>query len=91
MEHLLAALRAAGEATRLRILALLGKGELTVGELVQILAQSQPRVSRHLKLMGEAGLLDRFQEGTQVFYRLADTGLVRRLRVLDGVDAASGC
>jgi len=75
MEQLLAALRAAGEATRLRILALLGKGELTVGELVQILAQSQPRVSRHLKLMGEAGLLDRFQEGTQVFYRLADTGL----------------
>ncbi|WP_417449754.1 ArsR/SmtB family transcription factor [Kordiimonas sp.] len=79
MEHLLAALRAAGEATRLRILALLGKGELTVGELVQILDQSQPRVSRHLKLMGEAGLLDRFQEGTQVFYRLADAGLGAKL------------
>ncbi|WP_262690237.1 ArsR/SmtB family transcription factor [Kordiimonas aestuarii] len=79
MEQLLAALRAAGEATRLRILALLGKGELTVGELVQILGQSQPRVSRHLKLMGEAELLDRFQEGTQVFYRLTDGGLGARL------------
>lgn len=74
MEKLLSALRGAGETTRLRIIALLSKGELTVGELVQILDQSQPRVSRHLKLMGEAGLLDRFQEGTQVFYRLAKSG-----------------
>jgi len=74
MEHLLAALRAAAETTRLRVLALLARGELTVGELVQILGQSQPRVSRHLKLMCEAGLLDRFQEGTMVFYRLADAG-----------------
>jgi ArsR family transcriptional regulator len=79
MEQLLAGLRAVGEATRLRILALLGRGELTVGELVQILDQSQPRVSRHLKLMGEAGILDRFQEGTQVFYRLADAGVGARL------------
>lgn len=79
MDELLAALRAVGEATRLRILALLGKGELTVGELVHILEQSQPRVSRHLKLMGEAGILDRFQEGTQVFYRLADTGVGEKL------------
>ncbi len=75
MERLLTALRAAGEATRLRIIALLSKGELTVGELVQILDQSQPRVSRHLKLMGESGLLDRFQEGTQVFYRLSTDGI----------------
>ncbi len=74
MELLLSALRAAAEATRLRILALLAKGELTVGELVNILDQSQPRVSRHLKLMCEAGVLDRFQEGTTVFYRLADQG-----------------
>jgi len=79
MDELLAALRAVGEATRLRILALLGRGELTVGELVHILDQSQPRVSRHLKLMGEAGILDRFQEGTQVFYRLADRGVGARL------------
>ncbi|WP_262695930.1 ArsR/SmtB family transcription factor [Kordiimonas aquimaris] len=75
MESLLTSLRAAGETTRLRIIALLSKGELTVGELVQILNQSQPRVSRHLKLMCDSGLLDRFQEGTQVFYRLAPTGV----------------
>jgi ArsR family transcriptional regulator len=79
MDELLTALRAVGEATRLRILALLGRGELTVGELVHILEQSQPRVSRHLKLMGEAGILDRFQEGTQVFYRLADVGVGAKL------------
>lgn len=75
MDQLLTALRGAGEATRLRIIALLSKGELTVGELVQILDQSQPRVSRHLKLMGESGLLNRFQEGTQVFYRLSSEGV----------------
>lgn len=79
MDQLLAALRAAAETTRLRILALLAKGELTVGELVKILEQSQPRVSRHLKLMCEAGLLDRFQEGTVVFYRLADKGVGEQL------------
>jgi len=75
MNNLLLALRAAAETTRLRILALLAKGELTVGELVSILDQSQPRVSRHLKLMCDAGLLARFQEGTQVFYRLVDKGV----------------
>ncbi len=79
MNQLLSALRGAGEATRLRIIALLSKGELTVGELVQILDQSQPRVSRHLKLMGDSGLLNRFQEGTQVFYRLASDGVAGSL------------
>ena len=79
MDILLAALRAAAETTRLRILALLSKGELTVGELVSILDQSQPRVSRHLKLMCDAGLLDRFQEGTVVFYRLAELGVGEKL------------
>lgn len=91
MEQLLTALRGAGEATRLRIIALLSKGELTVGELVQVLEQSQPRVSRHLKLMGESGLLDRFQEGTQVFYRLARDGVTGALnetivRLINGSD-----
>jgi len=70
----LAALRAAGEATRLRILALLSRGELNVKELTQILGQSQPRISRHLKLMAEAGLITRFREGSWVFFRLADSG-----------------
>jgi ubiquinone/menaquinone biosynthesis C-methylase UbiE/DNA-binding transcriptional ArsR family regulator len=74
MEQLLGGLRAAGEPTRLRILGLLVQGELTVTELTQILRQSQPRVSRHLKLLCEAGLLERFREGTWIFYRLAEDG-----------------
>ncbi len=71
METLLAPLRAVAEPTRLRLLALLARGELTVSELVHILGQSQPRVSRHLKLLCDAGVLDRFREGSWVFYRLA--------------------
>lgn len=74
MEQLLTGLRAAGEPTRLRLLAILAKSELTVTELTQILRQSQPRVSRHLKLMCEAGLLDRFREGSWVFYRRSQAG-----------------
>ena len=72
MEQLLAGLRAAGEPTRLRLLALCARAELTVTELTQILRQSQPRVSRHLKLLCEAGLLSRFREGQWAFYRLAN-------------------
>jgi ubiquinone/menaquinone biosynthesis C-methylase UbiE/predicted DNA-binding transcriptional regulator len=68
---LLAALRAVAEPTRLRLLVLCARGELTVSELAQILGQSQPRVSRHLKLLCEAGLLDRFREGSWVFYRIS--------------------
>ncbi|TPD57970.1 metalloregulator ArsR/SmtB family transcription factor [Emcibacter nanhaiensis] len=79
MEEILAALRAAGEETRLRILALFRSGELTVTELVTILRQSQPRVSRHLKLLCEAGLLERHREGTWIFYRLAEQGGPGRL------------
>ncbi|UTW54476.1 metalloregulator ArsR/SmtB family transcription factor [Kordiimonas sp. SCSIO 12610] len=78
MDTLLTTLRAAGEGTRLRILVLLGEGELMVGELVQILEQSQPRVSRHLKLLSDAGLIDRLQEGTQVFYRLSDRKIAKQ-------------
>ena len=71
MDELLAALRAVAEPTRLRLLVLCAGGELTVSDLAQILGQSQPRVSRHLKLLCEAGLLDRFREGSWVFYRLS--------------------
>ncbi|HEY3776559.1 MAG TPA: metalloregulator ArsR/SmtB family transcription factor [Rhizomicrobium sp.] len=71
MEALLAMLRAAADPTRLRLLLLLRESELTVTELTQILAQSQPRVSRHLKLLCEAQLLQRFKEGSWVFYRSA--------------------
>lgn len=74
MNAVLAGLRAAAEPTRLRLLALCALGELTVSELTEILGQSQPRVSRHLKLLCDAGLLDRFREGSWVFYRLAERG-----------------
>ena len=74
MESVLSSLRAVAESTRLRLLLLCAKGELTVTELTDILGQSQPRVSRHLKLLCEAGLLERFKEGSWVFYRAADNG-----------------
>jgi ArsR family transcriptional regulator len=68
------ALRAAAEPTRFRILAVCQEGELTVGEIGQVLAQSQPRVSRHLKLLCEAGLLLRFREGHWIYYRVPAQG-----------------
>ena len=73
MDTLIKALKAAGEPTRLRILAALSHYELTVTELVSLLGQSQPRVSRHLKLLLEAGLVARFQEGSWVFQRLSES------------------
>ncbi|MCA0407159.1 MAG: metalloregulator ArsR/SmtB family transcription factor [Proteobacteria bacterium] len=79
-ETLLAALEAASESTRLRILALLAEGELTVTELMTILNQSQPRVSRHLKLLVEAGLVSRHREGAWAFFRLAEGALAQALR-----------
>ena len=79
MDSLLSGLRAAGEPTRLRLLALCAHGELSVGELTTILGQSQPRVSRHLKLMVQAGLLQRFREGAQVYYRITEDSEVTTL------------
>ncbi|HXV01780.1 MAG TPA: metalloregulator ArsR/SmtB family transcription factor [Caulobacteraceae bacterium] len=72
-------LRAAAEPTRLRILALLAREELAVLELARVLEQSQPRVSRHLKLLADAGLVERFPDGAWVFYRLASGGAARAL------------
>ena len=63
LNAVLAGLRAAGEDTRLRLLALLSEGDLTVSDLTDILGQSQPRISRHLKLMVDAGLVSRHREG----------------------------
>ena len=74
MQSLLTALRAVGESTRLRLLALCSRAELSVSDLTQILAQSQPGISRHLRLLCEAGLLERSREGTWAFYRLARSG-----------------
>jgi ArsR family transcriptional regulator len=84
-------LKAAAESSRLRILALLSRGDLTVSDLTEILGQSQPRVSRHLKLLMEAGLVGRYQEGSWAFFRLSDAdaarafvlGLVSSIRAAD--------
>ncbi len=73
------ALRAAGEPTRLRVLSLLAGEELSVMELSRVLEQSQPRVSRHLKLMADAGLIERFPDGARVYYRLSHDAQGRRL------------
>jgi ubiquinone/menaquinone biosynthesis C-methylase UbiE/DNA-binding transcriptional ArsR family regulator len=82
------ALKAAAEPTRLRILALLDRSELNVKDLTRILGQSQPRVSRHLRLLGDAGLVARAPEGSWAYFRLAEDGdggeLARRL--LQGID-----
>lgn len=75
MDNLLKGLRAVGEASRLRLLHLLSHGELNVTEITQILKQSQPRISRHLKLMCDAGLLDRYREGSWVLFRLSEKGI----------------
>lgn len=74
MEDVLAGLRAAAELTRLRILGLCAHADLTVSDLCKILGQSQPRVSRHLKILVDAKLLDRTREGNWVYYRLAERG-----------------
>jgi ArsR family transcriptional regulator len=79
VRDLLEGLKAVAEPTRLRLLALLSRAELTVTEITHVLKQSQPRVSRHLKLMVDAGLLRRFPEGTWVFYRLAEDGEAAKL------------
>ncbi|WP_243371576.1 ArsR/SmtB family transcription factor [Microvirga solisilvae] len=72
-------LRAAAEETRLRILALLAEGELSVSDLTDILGQSQPRISRHLKLLVEAGLVERHREGAWAFFRLTDKGTALKI------------
>lgn len=71
---LVGVLRAAGEGTRLRLLALLNDGEHSVKDLTEILGQSQPRVSRHLKLLADAGLVTRNAEGAWAYYGLAPKG-----------------
>lgn len=93
MDRLLNGLRGAGERTRLRLLFILSHGELNVKELTQILGQSQPRISRHLKLLCEAGLLTRYREGSWVLFRIAENGREAALArmiidLLPGSDAA---
>ncbi|MDB5712261.1 MAG: ArsR family transcriptional regulator [Sphingomonas bacterium] len=77
--------RALADATRLRIMALLRSMELSVGELAQVLGQSQPRVSRHVKILCDAGLAERRKEGSWVFVALGQAGRVEP--VLASLDA----
>ena len=88
-DDLVAALKAAAEPTRLRILLLLAAGELNVKDLTLVLGQSQPRISRHLKLLTEAGLVERFREGSWVYFHMSDRSAGGRLalRLVADVEA----
>lgn len=83
LDTLVDVLKTAGEPTRFRLLALLAAGDLTVTDLTEIMGQSQPRISRHLKLLAEEALIDRYQEGAWAYFRLKQEGkaatLVRTL------------
>ena len=72
-------LKAVAETTRLRILFLLDKGDLTVSDITKILGQSQPRVSRHLRLLMEARLIERYQEGAWAYFSLSSCSLRREM------------
>ncbi|TVV71238.1 ArsR/SmtB family transcription factor [Sphingomonas solaris] len=85
MERTLDIFRALADPTRFRIVALLRAMDLSVGELAQVLGQSQPRVSRHVKILADAGLADRRKEGSWVFLGLGDPRRVGPL--LAAVDA----
>src|SRR4051812_9891597 len=80
MDELLTELRACAEPTRLRLLALAARGAFCVVELTEILGQSQPRLSRHLRLLCDAGVLERVREGSNVWFGLPpDASLVHEL------------
>ncbi|MBS3649157.1 metalloregulator ArsR/SmtB family transcription factor [Pseudaminobacter sp. 19-2017] len=91
LDQMVDILKAAAESSRLRILSLIARGDLTVSDITEILNQSQPRVSRHLKLLMEAGLVERYQEGSWAFFRISDDedvrefvqGIVSRVRQND--------
>jgi ubiquinone/menaquinone biosynthesis C-methylase UbiE len=74
MDQIISALKAVADPTRLRLVWLVSQSELAVTDLTWIVRQSQPRVSRHLKILTEAGLLERHKEGSWVYYRLAEAG-----------------
>jgi DNA-binding transcriptional ArsR family regulator len=93
--NLVAWLKAAGESTRLRLLCLCAERDLSVSDLAQAVSQSEPRVSRHLKILCEAGLVERLRQGQWVHYRLTDAepavafvqGLLAQLNKSDPVIA----
>jgi SAM-dependent methyltransferase len=92
MSRALDILRALADPTRLRIMALVQRMELAVGELAQVLGQSQPRVSRHVRILSEAGLLDRYREGAWVVLRVHDgehiSAVLRAIEMLEASGAA---
>lgn len=92
LEPMIDILKAIAEPSRLRILALLCRGDLTVSDLTTILGQSQPRVSRHLKLLYEAGVISRYQEGAWAYFRLADTSVHSKIcaSVISELNPADG-
>lgn len=90
LDGILNVFRAIGEETRLRIMALLQRGELTVSEITQILGQSQPRVSRHLKILTDAGLVEKFREGSWMFYRVTAPVPEATDAILGAVKALNG-
>ncbi|MDG2033029.1 MAG: metalloregulator ArsR/SmtB family transcription factor [Rhodospirillales bacterium] len=79
LDSVLRLLKSVADESRLRLLAICARGEFTVSDFVQILGQSQPRVSRHLKILCDAGLLERVREGNWVFYRLVNSAEIRSL------------
>ena len=79
MDRVLSQLRAAAEPTRLRLLALCARGAFCVSDLCEVLGQSQPRLSRHLKLLVEAGLLERVPEGPNAYFGLPPDADLARL------------
>src|SRR6185369_226458 len=91
--ELVAWLKAAGESSRLRLLALCADRDLSVSDLAQAVGQSEPRVSRHLKILCEAGLVARLRQGQWVHYRVTDAeqavafvqGLLSQLNKADPV------
>lgn len=85
-ESMLDVLRAIGEETRLRIVLLLQHGELTVTDMTEILGQSQPRISRHIKLLADAGAVGKHREGTRSYFDLTTSGPIGEL--IDGVTAS---
>lgn len=85
-DNLITHLKALADPVRLRLLALCVRGEATVSELTEVMAQSQPRISQHLKQLCSAGLLERFRDGQFAYYRVslgrADAAQRRRLFAL---------
>src|SRR3546814_16563180 len=87
MASILDIFRALADPTRLRIIYLLRSMELAVGEIAQVVGQSQPRVSRHVRILGEAGLAERRKEGSWVFLRVGqDANIAQLTRFLGGAD-----